>query len=315
MLMFDDYLARMTHLQSIQKEMKVAAAKERMNRKFEGFPTSETITFLRPNAEETSEARIRVIYESAMKQVNPEKKYSLSFIVHPDDSLPEGSIVYNFEGRDYLVTSGAKIGGIHEQGVMRRINQNLKWVVNGKLYNCPAVIFATSYTSTTTVETQIITTPSETLKIAVPMNSNTDTITRDVRFLINGSAYKVTRVDDYTDSQIYNLIVKEDFIQESDNLDLGIADYNINDEILIPAISGVDTISYGMVRSFNIINSDDPQSLVLVDSSQVEILSSDNYSITLKLLPSATVGSTLTLIATLADNSTITKIIEIKSLL
>lgn len=321
MSMLDNYRFRIEQTKGeALKQRKIKATQKTMDRKFMAFPTAGEFDVLEPNAKKTKKCKLRIIHDLNMKQFNPERRHSVSFIVHPDYSLLQGTVVFDYDEQDWLITSVTNIGEVHQQGLMFRINQTLKWVANGVVKESVATIFPTSYTAQSVVETQVLSVPTESLKISVPSNNETLTLKRDIRFFINDSVYKIKRIDNYTEIGILNLIVAEDLISPKDNVELGIADCDLApDPVLDPHIKLNETISYGHVRTATIENIGS----LLVDSwilSQpkevLEIVSENEFEIKLKIKQNAKVsGEVHTLTAILSNGVELSTTITSRGLL
>lgn len=151
------------------------------------------------------------------------------------------------------------VDGVVPKAHIQKCNNTMKFINNGgELVERPVFIQNKSLYTTGVDDGRVISLPDTKISVAVPFDSETSALSRDRRFLFGYGgryfAYKVTLVDVVTINGLALLIMEEDAIQPSDNLELGIADYDAKiDPPPSPAsiiITGDSSIRTGMVNTY-----------------------------------------------------------------
>ena len=171
--------------------------------------------------------RMKIIHEDLVMQVNPSRAQSLKFVSYPGEEIRPGTFFENILGDEYMVLSSSNMNDIVYRGIMQKVNNLFKWVYEGVLYENFAIISSISMIRDGISEDRVMTLPEDALSISVPQNEVTDTIGRDMRFIVGNYTYKVTKVDRYTNPFLAYIIAYEDVKREGDNFELGIADYDL----------------------------------------------------------------------------------------
>ncbi|MDP4146624.1 MAG: hypothetical protein Q8936_19470 [Bacillota bacterium] len=106
-------------------------------------------------------------------------------------------------------------------------NHLAKWMYKGNLYKTLSIVTnATKYTEGTKAVDKSIIEIEARYSIIVPDTKKTRTIEMGTRFIINDVAWQVTQIDYTTNIGIVNLTLGKSSVNpETDDLDLGIADY------------------------------------------------------------------------------------------
>lgn len=316
---YEAYNARNEYLGYSTKDRKTKAVLHRLDQMFEGDPSFHRITVLHLDGT-TSIRRFRVINESFVKQLNPERVYSKYIIPHPDENLEAGTILLGIANRDWIVTAITELGDIIQQGMIQKLNYTLKWQHEGIIYYNPVVVNGVSRLNDGVDSNHYLTYGDELIKMRLPNNEKTQTIKRDKRVFIYDTPYKITKIDEYTDENIFNYILREEFIGPNDNVELGLCDYQEADDS-IPvedAIIGNDLISFGQSYEYSFNNFSDNvfvNNWSLDHGDYVEAFNPDSEKINIKVVNDYNnIGKNFTLIAFLNDSNIITKNIIITSL-
>lgn len=184
--------------------------------------------------------------QTARKTVGMDKIY-----VHPDDKLVSGAIILNLQEYAWLVLDIRYIGHVFQQANTVRINRTLQWIQDGELLT--QQIRVKSYSRVDgTDEDYYFTTPEDTINLFVPQTVHTNKIRRDYRFIIDGTPYKISKVDRFTYVGVNVLFAVEDLKHEGDTDE--IADYE--EPTIIPAgeyiINGSALIKYGDYEEYTL---------------------------------------------------------------
>ena len=212
----ENYIARMTAERTTARDYKIQNARARAIRHFSEDPSALTVQALEPNGAELVTKRIRVINESVLKQLNPERVYSKFIVPHPEETMISGTILYDIYGENYLVTAITGLGEVTQQAVLQKINETMKITINNVIVEIPAVVTGISRLGDGILAMNMITLPDELIKVRVQSNTLTQGLDRNARFIIAGKVYDLTRVDRYTDEGVLNWILKEDLVEPVD---------------------------------------------------------------------------------------------------
>ena len=318
----DTYNQRMLLSGSDQAERRRKNAQSTIKRKFSSTEYYE-VDGVEPDGTQVVK-KMKIIHEDLVMQVNPSRAQSLKFVSYPGEEIKPGTFFENILGDEYMVLSASNMNDIVYRGIMQKVNNLFKWVYGGTLYENFAIISSISMIRDGISEDRVMTLPEDALSISVPQNEVTDTIGRDMRFIVGKYTYKVTKVDRYTNPFLAYIIAYEDVRREGDNFELGIADYNlIETEVPVEVedfyfhISGPASLRLGETGSyapefFN-VNDEIEEVVWEVDSAFVEKTSETPTKLVLKAsLDFSSIGAEVTITA-IHPSLTQTKVIKITS--
>ncbi|MEK4432990.1 Ig-like domain-containing protein [Paenibacillus sp. FSL M7-0802] len=143
------------------------------------------------------------------------------------ESFAAGDIV-TYKGHDYLINLLPQDNRMYQVSKMEMCNINLKWLdETGNIISYPSVVYFNTRSSFGIEEGKIMNLVDGRRQTVLPKNKDTVKIRRDQRFIIGGDLFKVNDVDFVSDEGLVNLSFKSDtYNSTTDNLELGIADYN-----------------------------------------------------------------------------------------
>lgn len=211
------YSKRMTTNDGLARKRNVELSRRRIRKNFMKDPSAFTVEALEPDATVMVPKRIRVINESVLRQLNPERVYSKFAVPHPDDKVISGSMLFGLYDVEWLVGATTGLGDVHDQVVLQKLNETISFKdANGTVQATPAVVNGVSRVSDGIEIMNMMTIADELVKIRVQENLTTRAIKRDLRIKIANKMYKVTKTDFYTDVNIINIIAREDLIEPGD---------------------------------------------------------------------------------------------------
>lgn len=235
------YSKRMSTNDELARDRNVTLARNKIRKHFMADPSAFTVDVLEPDATKITSKRIRVINESVLKQLNPERVYSKFAVPHPDDRIISGSILFGLYEVEWLVGAVTGLGDVHEQLVLQKLNETITFKdAKGVTQAVPAVVNGVSRVADGVEVMNAFTIPDELVKIRLQEDNISRTIKKDTRVKIANKMYKVTKTDFYTDVNVINLIAREDLLEPGDE---NIGKDEENPPINSTTISGVDKIS------------------------------------------------------------------------
>ena len=161
---------------------------------------------------------------------NKEGNEERSIIIGKEYEYKAGDYV-EYLGDTYITTTCIdKDNPFFNTAKMKRCNFLLKWMYKGELYDTLSIVTnATKYTTgTKALASAGIVEIDARFSVDIPYNEKTKTISIGTRFIINNIAWEVTQTDFTTNQGLLFLTLgKSSINQETDNLDLGVADYKI----------------------------------------------------------------------------------------
>lgn len=226
---FQDYGNRLQAKNTGERQRRIDRIQQDMSSKFESDLAFFELECILPDKTRTTR-RIKVIHRDFIIELNPDRNKSLYFHAHPDEDLPEGSILLDLFKQNWMVTASSNMNEIMDRGVIQQVNWRLKWIFEGAIVDAHAVLSGVSRRSDGVDEKRAMVLPEDAILITVPVNEDTIHLERDMRFIIWGAAFKITKVDRYTHDELIYIIVVEDFVGSNDNLYLSIADYDKYEE-------------------------------------------------------------------------------------
>ena len=188
----------------------------------------------------------------AQNHTNPlnQAKYDKKISFDITSSAHTGSILV-FDGITWIVTSKMFDKMAYKVGSVLECNNTLKWIDDsGAIKSCPAFLQNKSLYTTGVESNKWINVPDSKVNGYIPVNADTILLNRDKRFLVghNGKlyAYKITLIDLVTLPGLMLIIMEEDMIRtDTDNLELGIADYIAPTPTPSPAEEGLEIVISG----------------------------------------------------------------------
>lgn len=212
----EGYRGRLGSTEDNIRDRKVAEARSRATKHFEQDPSFFAVNALEPDNPEPILKRIRVINESVLKQLNPERVYSKFIIPHPEEPMISGTMLFGLYDVDWLVTAVTGLGDVHEQATLQKLNEIVSIKIGDSMQSFPAVVNGVSRLGDGVLEMNLYTMPDEMIKIRVQDNALTRGILRNARMKISNKMYTLTKVDIYTDEGVLNWIAKEDLFESGD---------------------------------------------------------------------------------------------------
>lgn len=149
--------------------------------------------------------------------------YIRKIVMKPNDTITVGDIV-DWDSKKWIITSAEKFSDVYYYGMMQECNNTLKFYdknsVSFKLCSIPCIF---SRQRLSTDENNYMTLQSGHYLVTIPSGYITKSDV-DLRFILNDSAYKVSSIDNSTNSLVYIDVVDDVFVPD-DNRTLGIANY------------------------------------------------------------------------------------------
>lgn len=202
------------------RDRNVKLARAKIRKHFEADPSAFTVDALEPNRTDLIPKRIRVINESVLKQLNPERVYSKYAVPHPDDKIISGTMLFGLYEVDWLVGATTGLGDVHDQIVLQKLNEMISFKnTAGNTIAVPAVVNGVSRVGDGVEVLNLMTIPDELVKIRLQENITTRSIKRGLRVKIANKMYEIMKIDPYTDENVLNIIAREDLIEPGDNFD------------------------------------------------------------------------------------------------
>jgi len=210
---------------------------------------------------------------------NDEIKELRKLLVSIDTIISRGSYI-ELNGEYFINISDIDNKIFYKSCKIQKCNNTLKWQdENLEEKSTPCILLnGNSSTSDGVDETKYLSLSEDQILIIIPKNNDTIKIQLDDRFIFDNSEnaiYKITKVDFLTQPGLINLTMKKDSLQESDRLDLNIANYQ---EAVVADIQGSDTIKLHNQEIYTI----DVDVAWSISNSNVSIVSQDSRNITLK---------------------------------
>lgn len=291
------------------RDRNVKRSRAKIRKHFEADPSAFTVDALEPNQTELVPKRIRVINESVLKQLNPERVYSKYAVPHPDDHIISGTMFFGLYEVDWLVGAETGLGDVHQQIVLQKLNEMISFKnTAGNVIALPAVVNGVSRVGDGVEALNLITIPDELVKIRLQENITTRSIKRGLRVKIANKMYEIMKIDPYTDENVLNIIAREDLIEPGDDFEEPVAPPVEN------FISGSDTITRARDYTYTAPIADVVSwEIAGATPDIVWIKSSDSTSVVIRA--EKTVLISFQLIAHYSDNTQNEKTIRIVSLL
>lgn len=212
----DNYRSRMFFGDDAVRDRKVEQARKRLIRHFMQDPSAFTVSAEDPNGLKTQK-RIRVVNESVLKQLNPERTYSKFIVPHPEEKIIPGTMLFGLYEVDWIVTAVTGLGDVHQQATLQKMNQIIQYRDgSGQLKDLYAVVNGVSRLGDGILDTNLYSFPDELLKIKVQSTEETRKLKPNQRLAITDKYYTITKVDSYTDEGVLNWIAKQDLAESKD---------------------------------------------------------------------------------------------------
>ena len=162
---------------------------------------------------------------------------------------------FKIDNEYWLCYNTDNIGAVTKSAYIRRCNATLKWKNKyGTIISEPAFVGYFKFAQTTnTVEFDKQMRLGGNLRLAVlQANERTDDIVKDMRFMFDNLAFRVTSVTRLTHKGLVEVSLEEHLINKiTDSISLEIADYNATTKFDIIVESGHDSIYVGEVDTIS----------------------------------------------------------------
>lgn len=203
------------------------------------------------------------------------------------EEVVEVGYKFKIDNEDWLCYNTDNIGAITKSAYVRRCNATLKWKNKyGTIVSEPAFVGYFKFAQTTnTIEFDKQMRLGGNLRLAVlQANEKTDDIVKDMRFIFDNLAFRVTNVTRLTHKGLVEVSLEEHLINKiTDSATLEVADYNAPTKFDIIIESGhdsiyigeVDTVSYKVLYDGVEVSED-----CIIESSDDLIVSVNNNIIT-----------------------------------
>lgn len=199
------------------RERKVRDARSRAIKHFDEDPSFFIVNALEPEGEEIIQKRLRVVNESVLKQINPERVYSKYIVPHPEEHMLAGTMLFGLYGVDWLVTAVTGLGDVTQQGMLQKLNETITVKFPDGDQVIPAVLNEVSRLGAGVLETNFAMMPNRLVKMRVPENELTRNIGVNTRFKATNSMFTVMKRDLATDENVINWIAREDLEEHGDD--------------------------------------------------------------------------------------------------
>ncbi|MFS0855152.1 hypothetical protein [Paenibacillus taichungensis] len=150
-----------------------------------------------------------------------------SIIMYPGLEIKAGDKVTQVNGSQWICLH-VDDSPLYSKGKIEKCNFDLKWIdQDGFIQTFPSILYYNARSNFGTEEDKVMNLPAGRRQIVVSRNIQTQAVQRDTRFIIGNEAFKVIDTDYMSDDGLVNLSLQSDQINvTTDNLELGIADYN-----------------------------------------------------------------------------------------
>lgn len=154
---------------------------------------------------------------------------------HPEIKIGAYVNIPNVHGKpeQWLIVHIAEDNDLIKARILKT-NWTLKWVADGKVYNCLGVLRGGNADSNGIEDVGYVTSVDSTSAIWLPTNYDSRTIGMNTRFLISDEgrtpplAWKVSRLRDTTPIGLTQISLNQDvYVAQNDNAELMVADYYI----------------------------------------------------------------------------------------
>lgn len=156
---------------------------------------------------------------------NNENKEERTISVLIEQPIKTGSYIKGYDEGVYLVVSGVDDHISHKEAKIRKCNYILKWTLDGKYYEIPAIVTNnTKYTGGIKVQNGF-TEIDAMVNITTQMNEDTKKIDYGKRLYTMKNAWKVTLIDNITTENVLSWTLGKDSLNsEIDDIEGGICD-------------------------------------------------------------------------------------------
>ena len=271
--MFEHYKSRMAHRGANMSEMLRMQSNMVIEQTWDRDPNYRRVYVVKVNnglpkvTEQHELVDVKFNVETYQKLTSDEPAYLLQFRHGAEKRNPDiavGSYVYmedeDGEWKWWLLVALDERPQFRQYHILET-NWTLKWVVDNKIHTCLAVQrYQSSYSSGLQSGSRI-TGVDDMTAIWVPTNANTQTIGYNQRFLISdvgrrpALCYEVSKISDTSPVGLIKFsLVQTTFNEETDNVDLMIADYwtshiEPTDVDIGADISGTAAITYSGISA------------------------------------------------------------------
>lgn len=287
-----------------------------MARRFKDDPSYREVEIERPNGEIVKKD-FRLINESFVKQLNPERTYAKYAVLHPHQTIEGGAVAKNIDGYDWLVSSRASYNGVATQVMLLKLGQVIKWQPKDstEIYESRVFVRAVSEVADGVLKTQMFVLPDELIEIKLQENEESNTLNPGDKVIIRGKVYRIWKKDIYTDENIIQFIAQQEQEGPRDNINEGIADMKDPKPISELTIEGSDHIYYYDEHEYSVVDKDgeviDVEWTVIDSNKAVVITENKPGRIVLRASDKKGLnGAVITLRAVLEDDRMLAKTVE-----
>jgi hypothetical protein len=181
----------------------------------------------------TIEVWKNTVSEFTSKIIKDEKDFRRLMFRDVDKQVERGTY-YFWDGNYYMVYEGNQPEDAYPEVLVRRCNNILKWIDKdtGSIIEMPCVLDYEISSTTPKINKDVMVAFSS-VTLVVQGNKWTHNLKPNQRFIFNGICYKFIAINNYMqnsyvdkDTTILFIDIDADPLKPTDNLDLGIADYN-----------------------------------------------------------------------------------------
>lgn len=305
----EGFKARMGSNVDNTRNRKIDDARARVIKHFEDDPSFFALNAIEPDNPNSVVKRVRVINESVLRQINPERVYSKYIIPHPEETLVSGTMVFGLYQADWLVTAVTGLGDVTQQGMLQMLNDIITVKSPTGDNAIPAVLNEVSRLGAGVLETNLAIMPNRLVKVRVQENAVTRAIKTNTRFRAQNSMFTVMKRDLSTDENVINWIAREDLEEYGDDTPTPapVAGKIEGPNTIVRARDYIYTAPEGAIKEWRIDGLSPENAGVVTVTPEIDNMAVVRAKVT-KLI-------TFTLTAVYMDDSEITKEIRLVSLL
>ncbi len=193
-------------------------------------PTTHTVEYTRPfEFDINNKYEANIVISDVTRNAND--KYDTKLLHVRNDSDIDSSS-YIWWNNDVWIVSNEENNSVltHRTYNLKKCSEEIKILIDGDLFTYPIALTNLTIYSDGLKENLNITTSSVKYSILLPSNDITDMVEIETRFLINGKAFKVTMVDNFTNKNVHTLTVIEVSLNSLDDVENNVA-WNSNSAI------------------------------------------------------------------------------------
>lgn len=193
-------------------------------------PTTHTVEYTRPfEFDINNKYEANIVISDVTRNAND--KYDTKLLHVRNDSDIDSSS-YIWWNDDVWIVSNEENNSVltHRTYNLKRCSEEVRILIDGDLFSYPIALTNLTIYSDGLKENLNITTSSVKYSVLLPSNDITDMVEIETRFLINGKAFKVTMVDNFTNKNVHTLTMIEVSLNSLDDVENNVA-WNKNSAI------------------------------------------------------------------------------------